>query len=33
MQRKKILLIVEVGVFSALAFLLNLLANMSQLKI
>jgi thiamine transporter len=33
MERKKILLIVEVGIFSALAFLLDLLANMLQLKI
>jgi thiamine transporter len=33
MQRKKNLLIVEVGIFSALAFLLDLLANTLQLKI
>jgi thiamine transporter len=33
MQRKKSLFIVEVGIFSALAFLLDLLANMLQLKI
>ncbi|HWO95189.1 MAG TPA: energy-coupled thiamine transporter ThiT [Bacillus sp. (in: firmicutes)] len=33
MQKKKTLFIVEVGIFSALAFLLDLLANMLQLKI